>query len=161
MPRSADCSAAIAEQDQRQDEPADRDDRQSRCFHWPISRSLRASRSAAHSTSASFASSDGWMRNGPPKSSQFLLPLTSVPATTTSTSSATDATRPRCANSRHALVGRRDANHMSGSPITTHIACLLTIAIDEPMNANATTLDAEKTITTPSTSSSVLAPSSR
>ena len=45
--------------------------------------------------------------------------------------------------------------------MTTHIACLLTIANDEPMNANATTLDAESTITRPSTSSSVLAPSRR
>ena len=64
----------------------------SRCFHWPSSRSLRASRSAPQSTSDSFASSDGWIRNGPPKSSQFLLPLTSVPATTTSTSSASEVT---------------------------------------------------------------------
>ena len=41
------------------------------------------------------------------------------------------------------------------------MACLLTIAIEESMNANATTLDAENTITRPSTSSRVLAPSNR
>ena len=62
---------------------------------------------------------------------------------------------------RQASTGSRDAHHISGSPMTTHIACLLTIAIDEPMNANATTLDAENTMTRPSTSSRVLAPSSR
>ena len=102
------------------------------------------------------------MRNGPPKSSQFWLPLTSVPATTTSTSSASDVDQRRGRpTSRQARTGSREAHHISGSPMATHIACLLTIANDEPVNANATTLDAENTMTRPSTSSRVLAPSSR
>ena len=45
--------------------------------------------------------------------------------------------------------------------MTTHMACLLTMAIDDPRNANAVTLDAENTMTRPRTSSRVLAPSSR
>ena len=67
----------------------------SRCFHWVSSFCLRASRSAPQSTSENLASSEGWMRNGPPKSSQFLLPLTSVPAKTTRNSKASDVIRPR------------------------------------------------------------------
>ena len=101
------------------------------------------------------------MRNGPPKSSQLRLPLTSVPATATSTRRASDSAMPTYAPSRHARTGSRDANHISGSPMTTHIACLLTMASDEPRKANAVTLDAEKTITTPRDSSRMLAPSSR
>ncbi len=132
----------------------------SRCFHWLSSRSLRASRSAPQMTSENFASSEGWMRNGPPKSSQLRLPLTSVPATATSTSSAKDVASPRYATMRQARTGSRDASHMTGRPMTTHIACLLTIAIDEPRNANALMLDAEKTMTTPRTRSRTLAPSS-
>ena len=99
------------------------------------SRSLRASRSAPQRTSASLASSDGWIRNGPPKSSQLRLPLTSVPATATRHEQRQRGRpcRGRPA-SRQARTGSRDASNISGSPMTTHIACLLTIASDEPRN---------------------------
>ena len=96
--------------------------------------SLRASRSAPHRTSASLADSDGCSRNGPPKSSQFWLPLTlDVPATTTSTSSASEPTS--------AGVGEPSARRGPAAATRPHqrqpdhrptCACLLTIANDEP-----------------------------
>ena len=83
-------------------------------------------------TRASLASSDGWMRNGPPKSIQLRLPLTSVPANTTRHSNAITAIRPTYADARHTRTGSREATIISGRPMTTHIACLATMAYDEP-----------------------------
>ena len=95
-----------------------------RCRFWCSSLRLRVSRSAPQSTSANFAASAGWIRNEPPTSIQFWLPLTltPIPGTSTSTSSTTDSTRMGTARRRNHVVGSRLATTSAGTPSTTHIA---------------------------------------
>ena len=47
---------------------------------------------------------------------------------------------------------------MTGTPKATHIACLRKMVNDEPLCAYAVTLDAESTMTRPSTRRNVAAP---
>ena len=77
-------------------------------------------------------SGDGWIVNGPPKSSHRVAPLalTPRPGTSTATSKTTEPTKAGYASSRNARTGALLATISSGRPRPTHNACFSTIAND-------------------------------
>ncbi len=90
------------------------------------SRSLRASRSAPHSTSPSLANSDG-CTSVPATISHRLAPSTSGPNSSTSTSPAMLASSSGYAQTRNSLAGALEPSHISASPAAAPSSCFSNI----------------------------------
>jgi hypothetical protein len=99
----------------------------SRCFQSSSSFSLRAYRSATHRTMPSLATSDGWTVIGPPRFSQLRLPLTFTPSAGTYVRPirSRDTSRAGYASQRISRTGIEETTQATGTPISTHMACLL------------------------------------
>ena len=83
--------------------------------------SLRASRSAPHTASASFASSDGWKVSGPPRSIHRVAPFTDLPTPgmRVSPSPMMETASSGYAAARNSRGAERAATHMTGMPMST------------------------------------------
>jgi hypothetical protein len=103
--------------------PATGSSGRSRRDHESIGRSLRVSRDAPQTTSASLANSEGWRRNGPTISIQLRCPATSTPMTSTATRSP-NATRKRIqAKPRQNGTEVRATTSMATTPTTANSPC--------------------------------------
>ena len=113
---------------------------------------------------ASFANSLGWNWNGPPKLIQLRWPKTDtpIPGTNTRNRPTNAATSRNGALRRMAGTEAREITTIAVSPTPANMSCFwVTVSPTSAPAAYVTTLLAEKTITIPSTSSSIVVLSSR
>ena len=106
------------------------------------------------------AASDGCSEN-PPTRTQFWLPLTVVPATSTRSRAPNPTTSSGHARAFHPRTGTRAASTASGRPIAANVACLAKIVYEECSERSDSTLELESTMTSPITSSAIVDPSTR
>ena len=122
---------------------------------------LRTSTAAPHTTRASLSGSAGCSLR-PATPIQLRLPLTSTPSGLNTNSWATTVTTTATHPSRfQTRRGSREAATISGSPNTANTSWLRKTVNTEPLLSREVTADAENTMTSPITSSSRVAPSSR
>ena len=95
-----------------------------KCAGSSIRLHLRARTVAANTTSASFASSDGWIVTGPSEIHRD-EPYASIPAVGWSTRASNTAVNPRRGTARrcHASYRIRDVTTSAAAPTTAYAAC--------------------------------------
>ena len=128
-----------------------------------IGRNLRVRTSAPQITSATLAISDGWSRNGPPRSIQFCWPCTAtpIPGISTRTSSTRAIPMAGQAMPRTVLAGSRAATNIATRPRTAYSACLATRSVLPPVSRMLSMADADQTMIRPSNNRNRVDPSIR
>ncbi len=133
---------------------------QMRSRHWFISRSLDATTCAVQMMSASLANSDGCSRNGPKSRIQLRWPWTpaEIPGTNVSSSRRIENTRNSSANRRNSGTLARESTSIASTPRAANIAWRWKRVNADPLVSIDSTADELRTITRPSTSSSIEEP---
>jgi hypothetical protein len=109
---------------------------------------FRARTVAIHSASASLDASDGW-KVIPPRSIQFLLPLTSAPTSWTRPRRTTAAIMAGHARRLSHTTLIRESTNMVKMPIAANMPCLRASPYGDLPAAIDSTLEAERTIMMP------------
>ncbi len=133
------------------------------CPQLPSRCCLRPSTVPSHTASASLPSSAGWITIPPPRWIHPVLPpwLSAKAGTSVSDCSPSARNRAGQASRRYQRAGTRVATSMKGRPSSAHRACTRNAAYGDSPSAIEVTVELDRTMTSPMTSSRAVAPTSR